>query len=1091
MKISRTQPGSVSYIQASNIQASSSREGRQNQAPSVEESIYGSARSYLSEEEFLNEQSNQGRGSALTSDTIHADDRRYIDELDPAQWQALRQARDRSRLNFPAREIVYGSALSPLPEEEILNGQSGPRRDSALTSDTIHADDRRYIDELAPAQRQALGQARDRSRLNFPARESLYGSALSPLAEEEILNGQSGPRRDSGPSTSDEVHAREPAQSPAQELYKTIENATKNIKTGSIEAQVLNRTGMESQPKSGMRDLLHAHCFNPRANAPRPLKNLGYAIQHNWKGREGLRPLYEMESALFSQLESARIKSAGSIRPQSLKSRLQNVSLGQQGEHLLQAFSDFLDDIERSAEHQLILLGLHQGVINANGQLNQHYSSPRMKRLAQPFNPNRTGHDLSRKLLKVWRDLPVSESRTELLLQEFVRMGVNMSYQKTDVPFNRQRDPNDMTALTKARLVLDALTLQELEQLAEVVELIAGGTPTHEQIRTLSERLIELREKRYGDNPVKQYTDMGFTDHQTLEADYDAIKAFMNAFKKEDHAVNVTTRTVTNTTSQSELNHKLKAIILTLGKDENLSFNRKYGAGTNLKYENTLVPIFTVYPAAKASMDRIYNLSFSRAGTDIKVSFERELGTGVNASMEVGYEAFPRFFNNLEEKINGGGKMIPVARVFKADINPGLQHIKQNGLSFTLSEAELGHFVDGLIQGTLNPVDVLKKGMGHEVKKGSKWSFNLDLTVSSEFRLNLNSTDSNPNSGAVFRISAGINSHLNLVSVPRERSTTRGKNALKKMASDNRPTFMNKASAGVYLATNLMGARPAGGGSIINENKAHQLSASVTFENRTSKKSELRLNEAKPPNGNEINALIEQFREHFIDHTSQEILRDIELSSNPAEKISIINQHFASKIPETDDQYFLLNELHNVTIRHRATEKNAYLLSEANYSVSYTRLSRLNHDSLVDTILSRLSPQSRLTISQKIERLMREDRELKSLIETLQKQINSKASVTLELKDQVKIRAQKALLEGTMAQQDIAHLLRRPENLRLKSISVTQKVKKQEGIKIPLLLSYSSSVTISMEKLLGKVVFKYGRNEDKPTSYTITGIPSS
>ncbi len=77
----------------------------------------------------------------------------------------------------------------------------------------------------------------------------------------------------------------------------------------------------------------------------------------------------------------------------------------------------------------------------------------------------------------------------------------------------------------------------------------------------MMKELNALRQGDYGENPVKKMTDMGFTNHKSLEADYDSVKTFMKAFRKEDNAISVTSKTVMQAASQTDMIDKMKATV--------------------------------------------------------------------------------------------------------------------------------------------------------------------------------------------------------------------------------------------------------------------------------------------------------------------------------------------------------------------------------------------------------------------------------------------------------------------------------------------------------------------------------------------------
>lgn len=98
-------------------------------------------------------------------------------------------------------------------------------------------------------------------------------------------------------------------------------------------------------------------------STPRPIKNAAYATQHGWQGREGLKPLYEMQGALIKQLDAHNVRHNA---PQpDLQSKLETLDLGEHGAELLNDMKRFRDELEQSATRSVTVLGQHQGVLKA------------------------------------------------------------------------------------------------------------------------------------------------------------------------------------------------------------------------------------------------------------------------------------------------------------------------------------------------------------------------------------------------------------------------------------------------------------------------------------------------------------------------------------------------------------------------------------------------------------------------------------------------------------------------------------------------------------------------------------------------------
>ncbi|MEN0616099.1 AvrE-family type 3 secretion system effector [Klebsiella indica] len=871
--------------------------------------------------------------------------------------------------------------------------------------------------------------------------------------------------------------------------------------TVKMTAQVAGQSGMENRKVSSkFADRVRAYIFNPTMATPRPLKNAAYATQHQWQGRQGLKPLYEMQGALIKQLEAHNVRHKDT-QP-NLGSKLAVLDLGEHGKTLHEDLQRFCDELERSATRAATQLGQHQGVVKSNGEINPKYQPSRSKALVQSFNINRSGRDLSASLLTAVRAAPPSaDSKLEKLLAHFISAGVNMSHQKGDVPLGRQRDPNDKTAITKSRLILDTVTLGELHQLVDKASLLSGHKPDAEQLQQLRQQFDTLREKQYGANPVKEYSDMGFSHHSALEADYDAVKAFINAFKKEHHGVNLAARTVLETHGNAELEQKLKQTLLSLDNGESISFSRSYSGGVSTAFVPTLkkVPV-PIVPGAGVTLDRAYNLSFSRASRGLNVSFGRDGGMSGNISVSTGYDLMPYMTgkkataDNASDWLSKKHKISPDFRI-GGGVSGSVQGTLQNSLKFKLTEDELPDFLRGLMQGTLTPVELIRKGIEHQTKQGSKLVFNVDTSAALDLRAGINLTEdgSKPNT-VTARVSTGLSASMNLLSATRERSTTASQFGNAHSSSDNRPTFLNSASVGANL-TATMGVAHAS----TNDGKSigtfpafasTNVSVALALDNRTSQSISVELKRAEPVTGNDISELMSTLGKHFTDTASSQLLAALKEQGddNLPEQLGILHRHFSGQTVSGDERYEALRSLNKMVLRQQIAEGNGMELSSASHTTAYNNLSKLDSDGILHLLRQHFNAALPPSNAQRLSSFMESDPVLKGLIKQLQATPFSSARVSLELKDDLREQTERAMHDGKVGREEVGILFQDRNNLRIQSVSVSQSVSKSEGFSMPsLLLGANNSAGVSMERNIGTINFKYGQDQTIPRRFSLEG----
>ncbi|HDU5650185.1 TPA: AvrE-family type 3 secretion system effector [Klebsiella aerogenes] len=893
----------------------------------------------------------------------------------------------------------------------------------------------------------------------------------------------------------------------AQTVFNRLNQGVKGLVlpgtgvTVKMSTQVVGQSGMENRKVSSkFADRVRAYIFNPTMATPRPLKNATYAMQHKWQGRQGLKPLYEMQGALIKQLEAHNVRHKDT-QP-NLSSKLAALDLGEQGKELHDDLLRFCDELEHSATRAATQLGQHQGVLKSNGEINPEYHPSRSKPLVQSLNISRSGRDLSQSLLMAVRAAPPSaDSKLEKLLAHFISAGVDMSHQKGDVPLGRQRDPNDKTALTKSRLILDTVTLGELHQLVDKASLLSGHGPNADQVQQLRQQFDTLREKQYGANPVKEYSDMGFSHHSALEADYDAVKAFINAFKKEHHGVNLTTRTVLETQGNAALEQKLKQTLLSLDNGESMSFSRAYGGGVSAAFVPTLkkVPV-PIVPGAGITLDRAYNLSFSRTSGGLNVSFGRDGGMTGTISVSTGHDLMPYMTgkkttaDNASDWLSKKHKISPDFRI-GGGVSGSLQGTLQNSLKFKLTEDELPDFLHGLTQGTLTPAELIRKGIEHQMKQGSKLVFNVDTTATLDLRAGINLTEdgSKPNT-VTARVSTGLNAAVNLLSATRERSTTAGQFGSTHTASDNRPTFFNSANVGANLtATMGVGHASTHDGKSIGTFPAFastNVSVALALDNRTSQSISVELKKAELVTGNDIKEQMSTLGKHFTDSASTLLLAALKDQGhdNPSEQLGILHRHFSGQAISGDERYEALRSLNKLVLRQQAAESNGMELSSASHTTAYNNLSKLNSDGIFHLLNQHFNAALPPSNAQRLSSFMDSDPVLKGLIKQLQATPFSSASVLLELKDDLREQTERAMLDGKVGREEVGILFQDRNNLRIQSVSVSQSVSKSEGFSTPsLLLGVNNSAGVSMERNMGTINFKYGQDQTIPRRFTLEG----
>lgn len=888
--------------------------------------------------------------------------------------------------------------------------------------------------------------------------------------------------------------AVKPETRAAETVFNTLDTATKGKRmpfTGvsvKADAQLLGKTGAESQQvKSNLSDLVRAHIFTFSLAMPRPIKTFTDHVQHQLAGREGLKPVYDMQAALLKKLEAATAQPKAPTM--DLASKIAHLDLGEKGQPLINLLKQFHTELESSSANAALLIGRELRLLNDAGAV-------KMEGKPAPQNGlglHRQEKDLAPMLLAAMQSTPSSkESTAGSLVKAFVDSKTPMQQKlNTDAP-GQQRDTRDMMSLAKTRLVLDTLTLGDVDELTNRLGALSGTSPDEATLAPLMNALNALRQGEYGENPVKKLTDMGFTNHKALEADYDSIKTFMKAFRREDHAVSVTSRTVMQTTGQADMIDKMKATLLSLDSNESIAFSRNYGGGASMAFvvTGTSLP-FPPVPGGGISGERTYSMNFSRAGNGVNVSFERSGGVTGKLSYSGGYDVSEYLTGKtsaqMAQDINSKYSFTPDVRA-SFSVSASLNMAQQNALNFSLTEEELPAFIDGLSSGAINPLDLLDKGEQHSVQSGKTVSFDLDGNAALELRggINLTHKGAAPTE-AVLRGSVGMTAGVNALSANSAKSVAQSENSTTYTVSDNRMRFMNQAAAGTNAALSAGIVRTTKDG-LVPIFTSTSIGVNVSMDSRTNQSISLNMKKAEPLEKKDIDEITQTLSSAFTDPASQLLIDGVKKMSEPNEQLAILSGHFSDKGGETDDRYQGLMALKRLNVRQDVALRDGATLDSVKHTTSYTNLSKLTENGLFRVLSSHLFSTLPPSNADRINQLIAENPALNDIVSRLQASDKATVSVALELKDDVREKIEQGIQNKTHGKDDVIALFKDRNNLRLASINVSQTVKKSEGFNTPsVIINASSSASVSMSKLLGSINFSYGQDQTLPQSYQLGG----
>ncbi|MFP8968059.1 AvrE-family type 3 secretion system effector [Pokkaliibacter sp. CJK22405] len=924
-------------------------------------------------------------------------------------------------------------------------------------------------------------------------------------------------------------------QAPSTAFDKTFERLAaadkqKKIKGRDVQFNVgvANFNNVEKLPQvgSGFRERLRAHYVRMNMETPRPLKIAGDAIQHRYQGREGLSDIYREATRLHHELDGMQSAARSRQPVMALDERMTRLelagqiddrqALGEDGVRLLDAVRQFRDELDRSSFHNLSLLTAQAKVLDSHGHIKE---KAKVKTRQQQGYNHANEHNFTQELKQVWDRNGMSRGVTGKLLAMLDERDVALGHSKSEAPLGRQRDMQDEAAIAKARLTLNTITLEKLGSLLTRLETLADGSapPSQAQLQTLWEELVNARDTEYRDNPIRRYSDMGHAGFSDLEANYDTIKGFLKAFRKDDHGVTMTSRSALDAKDRDLLKERMKDILHSLREGETLAFGRAYEGGLSTVYmPTTAFPFFAAIMAgATAGVGR--SMLITRDEGSMVVSFARNKAQTLSVGGFMGQNLLPlmagvdvdnpAFANAFQHDINSGRKAGIDIRAAVA-LSNAFSHAARHGIDFTLSEHDIDSFVDKLldVENSTAPQDLLEKGLEHVNRHGHTLSFSMDLTGRIGFRAGVDITNSQDNPYLVLRGEAGAVFTGNIAHLSRTEDHERGETSQRDMVETQVSGF-DKANATVGLSLQGFTAPK------INERGDHLheytnftgIEGKISVEDTKVKQVDVHV---RQPGALSFDALPEVIKGLELLFSDKETLASLQAIArqrggdfNPPKSRQELELHqlrslsslFHNRQGMTVDQWRgvrALQKTHTAALAH--ANHSCVLGREVKYTTTFTNLNRLDHNGLLGALVSHLDPERQPTAAQQLQHIIEHDPQFATLMKSLKETPKARGKVIMELRSEVKQRASRLLAEGRISAADVALLMKDPRNLRIKEIKVVQITGLNESFTpIQFVAGGNSSSSVGMEKLQSRIKFHYGPEDQAlPLHYTMMGATS-
>ncbi|WP_300729766.1 AvrE-family type 3 secretion system effector [Pseudomonas sp.] len=780
--------------------------------------------------------------------------------------------------------------------------------------------------------------------------------------------------------------------------------------------------------KRGYLDGLQAH-FNPKQG----LKNIGLDIQHHFKGRAGLEGLYADDKAIRGQL-----KGLANARPatQDISARLEQLSLRALAPSVVQDLKTQLMLVETNSQSAVNKLGDLKGVSTL---VKQPGDSKRAKE-----SPGSTLHQLHKAFENVSPSSTVAAS-----LRRYESQGVVLPSWSADKP----RDTKNPTALVESDLIHHALTLSKLSQLTAELEKDNPDTAT------LSASLKAVM-KDYHDNTVHKKAAQNINSYAQAEGLYKNFKILAKDLGTPGSALHFH---ISRTLGLGQSDSVKQALMQEIQQSETgqaISSARGKGVGASLASWGTQpVPVLEFTVGVSASSTNGITITRTDKGANIDIASDlTKTGT---ASVGAGITRLP-----LEGVIDSAVRL-------GAEAGVSVAHGKGASISFEIAEADFPQMMDILTGEQGNVYDLLDLGAQHTSTESSKWGADLNASAFAQGRAFLKVSD---NSGAfegVVRSALGVTAKVNVAHLDASRSRTQGNDSVTEALSRN-AQFLRQGAVGANagLVNTVLSAQVEPQGTTLAGFSSPDVSFSVNFDRSKTGSFNFTFKQTpavEPSQINDVRTAVSSFLGSKVQLPSVD---GVDTGEQLRSLKTLLDQHPASAVRK--EAHFAVNQsLQDLLRQHELSSQGQRRLMGVERTVNHIGLSGDGKHSW----LNATSPDNKAAIVAQLS----SQPLLADVFKELEKFQGASVSIGLEVKPETLRMIERKVADGREALPDVEKALKDPDNLRIKSMSVSYKASRSHGMSLPIpVLSFNSSATLGHSQKVLNAEFQYGSNPDAP-----------
>ncbi|AZF03495.1 AvrE-family type 3 secretion system effector [Pseudomonas sp. R5-89-07] len=818
----------------------------------------------------------------------------------------------------------------------------------------------------------------------------------------------------------------------------------------TVSSNVMGQTREGVPLKRNFFQGINAH-FHPL----QALSEKGKSLQHYVNGRRGLEKVYADDKQLHEQL---KLLSKSKPVAADLNARLAALSEPGPRQALAGQITEALTRVTESSQSSARLLGAVHGLA--------FDPQPTLSRTLA--NPESTLHQLYEAFKRV---APSSEHSTAGLLANFEGQGLTLPKWKPE----SKRNLDHPSAIVEGDLIHHASALKQLTDLVKELDSVSGhGASALKRI----EASLDAVMKGFDESPIHKLSSQNVVSYRQAESLYDNFKLLAKDLGTPGSALHWHLSGLLGLPADASITQAMTQQVQQMETGQTLNPSRTQGKSLGLMMTG-IKPMASVEFFLGASKSHTHGVSISR--------------TDKGARVEISSDDMRRLAGSLATGVTlgrGEGAVGPGVRL-AGELTAAVAKNTGLNISFDVKESDFGKMMSILMGQSGRFHDLLALGEKHATGESSKLSADVNLDLLAQLRLMYNPQENITELDSVLRAGIGVAGNLNLAHTDKSQSITRSAADISHGETSG-TQWLRQGGVGANFApinALALAGRAGGDGPATAVFALPEVSVMMKFDRGQSQAFSFSFKPPQPVTQTQIDDI-----HSSLSLYSPQFKRDLAAigplgaQGSPKEQLAKLQQFFSTHPPlatKPDAYHAITQALDKLMTQQDLMGKGLRQLASVESSVTRVGLrDNGRHDWLDD-----VAPANKAAI----EQWLQDDPQFAQVIGQLQRGEGTSVKLGMELKPEVLRTIERSLLAGENTESLIRQALVDPNNLRVKSLSMSYTASQSHGMSVPAMtnLSFSSSAALSHTQKQVNVDFEYGVNADKPLRMNLNDTLSS